>query len=143
MKIALSEKNIALLYDYGKKGRDALQSGDTIKAEEYFLAAWNSLPEPKTEHDYSQSLSRGLVSFYQDTRQFEKAFEWLNTMKSAYNNEPNPSIDFIEATVNYDAGKLNEAFTAFDSLHKKYKARPFQGSDPKYLKFFLENKKGK
>lgn len=120
-----------------------MQNGDTIKAEEYFLAAWNSLPEPKTEHDYSQSLSRGLVSFYQDTRQFEKAFEWLNTMKSTYDNESNPSIDFIEATVNYDAGKISEAFAIFDSLTRKYKARPFQGSDPKYLKFFLENKKDK
>ena len=103
-----------------------------------FLAAWRQLPEPKIEHDYAQSLSGGLVTFYRDTKQFEKAKEWLTVMRGAYGPGPDIYVEFLAATVYYDAGMLDDAFAIFDSAYKKFKQRPFQGEDRKYLQFYKE-----
>jgi len=123
-------------------GRDAWKSARVSEAEGYFLEAWNALPQPRTSYDYAQSISRGLVTFYRDTQQFPKAFQWLDVMREAYGPEPNDSVEFIGATVHFETGNLDEAFRIFDDLAKRLKLRPFQGKDPKYLDFYKKRSKG-
>ena len=112
--------------------------GDIQKAEDRFLDAWRLLPEPKIEYDYAQSLSRGLVIFYRDTKQFEKAEEWLGVVRDAYGPGPDVDVEFLAATVYYDAGMLDDAFAIFDTAYKKFRQRLFQGEDRKYLQFYRE-----
>jgi tetratricopeptide (TPR) repeat protein len=135
MKKPVAEDIVANIRAQSAAGREAWQQGDIQKAEDKFLDAWRLLPEPKTEYDYAQSLSRGLVTFYRETKQFEKARDWLVVMRDAY-GPPNDSVEFLAATVYYDAGILDDAFAIFDTLYKKFKQRPFQGEDRKYLQFY-------
>jgi tetratricopeptide (TPR) repeat protein len=116
--------------------RQAWERGNKQEAENLFLQAWGLLPEPPTEYDRAQSLSRALVTFFRDTGQFEKAKKWLNTMRLAYGPEPNESVEFMAGTVYFDGGESDEAFRIFDALFKKFKRRPFQGKDKKYLEFY-------
>jgi tetratricopeptide (TPR) repeat protein len=138
MKKPVPHEIVANISAQGKAGREAWQRGDIQKAEDMFLAAWRQLPEPKIEYDYAQSLSGGLVTFYRDTKQFEKAKEWLTVMRGAYGPGPDIYVEFLAATVYYDAGMLDDAFAIFDSAYKKFKQRPFQGEDKKYLQFYME-----
>jgi tetratricopeptide (TPR) repeat protein len=138
MKKPVSQEIVANISAQSKAGREAWQRGDTQKAEDRFLDAWRQLPEPKIEYDYAQSLSRGLVTFYRDTKEFEKAKEWLTVMRDAYGPGPDTSVEFLAATVYYDAGMLDDAFAIFDTAYKEFKQRPFQGEDGKYLQFYKE-----
>ena len=139
MKKSVPHEIVANISAQGKAGREAWQRGDIQKAEDRFLDAWRLVPEPKIEYDYyAQSLSRGLVTFYRDTKQFEKAKEWLTVMRDAYGSGPDVSVEFLAATVYYDAGMLDDAFAIFDTAYKEFKQRPFQGEDRKYLQFYKE-----
>ncbi len=140
MKQPLPENLKVQLYEHGKLGRQAWQRGAVEEAESHFIAAWNVLPEPKMDQDFAQSLSSGLVIFYRDTRQFEKAHKWLEVMRVTYGLGPNEYVEFLKGTVCFDSEALDEAFTIFDTLYKKFKARPFQGYDKKYLDFYKKRK---
>lgn len=139
MKQAVPADTESRISEKAAMGREAWKRGSIAEAEEHFLEVWELLPEPKTECDYyAQSLSRGLVTFYQETKQFEKAKHWLSVMREAYGPEPNDSVEFLAATVYFDEGNLDGAFRMFDSQFKKYRRRPFQGKDKKYLDFYLQ-----
>ena len=139
MKKPVPHEIVANISAQGKAGREAWQRADIQKAEDRFLDAWRLVPEPKTEYDYyAQSLSRGLVTFYRNTKQFEKAKEWLTVMRHAYGPGPNIDVEFLAATVYYDAGMLDDALAIFDAAYKKFRQRPFQGDDRKYLRFYRE-----
>jgi tetratricopeptide (TPR) repeat protein len=127
-------------------GREAWKKGDVRSAEKYFLSAWQCIPEPKVEYDYAQSLSGGIVEFYRETGQYQKAKHWIEIMRSAYkfpeaSEHSNDYVDFFAATVFYETGEFEVAFSIFDKQFKKYKARPFQGEDKKYLEFYMEESK--
>ncbi|MCC2596529.1 hypothetical protein LKR43_09260 [Pusillimonas sp. MFBS29] len=129
------------LYEYGALGRQAQEAGDFDQAEKYVLACWNCIPDPKLSYDHAQSLTADLVKFYRDIGQPGKAAEWLPLARQAYGPEPDPYIEFIAATVHYEAGELDQAFELFQRLFKAYKTRPFQGEEPKYLAFYLDRVK--
>lgn len=143
MSVKLSENEIQKIYDLGKRGREAWQSGDIKLAEELFQSAWDVLPSSKFECDYSQSISRGMTAFYRDTHQFEKANHWLDITRKAYGPEWNPSVEFLGATVYFEAGDLDQAFELFELLFKKYGKRPFEGEPSKYLDFYKKRAQGK
>ncbi|HYR88479.1 MAG TPA: hypothetical protein VE422_30650 [Terriglobia bacterium] len=130
------EDVVKKIREHGATGRQAWQRGDLKEAEEEFLHAWNSLPEPRTGYDHGQSLSRGLVTFYRDTRQFEKAKGWLDVTREAYESTSDPSVEFLAGTVHYEAGELDEAFRIFDGLYQQFGQRPFQGVKRDYLDFY-------
>jgi len=131
----------ATIVEKGTLGREAWKSGRISEAENYFLEGWNVLPEPRTNFDFAQSLSRGMVTFYRDTSQFEKAFKWLDVMRESYGPAPNDSVEFLAATVHFETGNRDEAFRIFDDQVKRFKFRPFQGKDPKYLNFYKSRSK--
>ncbi len=136
MKQSVAPDIVSSMFEKGALGRQAWQRGAIAEAEKYFLEIWELLPDPKTEYDRAQSLSRGLVTFYRDTKQFEKANRWLGVMREAYGPGPNESAEFLAATVYFEAGDLDRAFRIFDAQFKQYKQRPFQGENKKYLEFY-------
>jgi tetratricopeptide (TPR) repeat protein len=136
MKQTVPADIVARMNEKNASAREARQRGDSAEAEKCFLEAWSLLPEPKIDYDYAQSLSRVLVNFYRDTGQSDKAKKWLEVMRQAYGPEPDPSVEFMAGTVYFEAGELDAAFKIFDALHKKFKQRPFQGKDEKYLEFY-------
>lgn len=128
----------ALLAHAGR-GRTAWQAGDLAGAETEFLAAWSQIPEPQAAYDQAQSMASGLVAFFMQTRQFDKAAVWLQRMREVYGPSPDASeADFIAAALAYETGQLDAAFDGFHALYKRFKRRPFQDEDPKYLKFYLQ-----
>lgn len=130
------------IHQIGARGREAWKQGQLDKAEEEFLAAWKEVPEPKEEFDYGQILSTGLVGFFRDTKQFEKAYHWLEVVRRAYRADEtsDPGIGFLVGTVHFESGRLDDAFSVFDKLFKEFKGRPFQGADKKYLDFYKKRK---
>src|SRR5579885_2614580 len=95
------------------RGREAWKQGNIDQAEQDFLAARAEVSEPKPEFDYGQILSRGLVLFFRDTRQFDKAYQWLGVMRQAYaaNENSDPDIAFLAATVHFESGRFDESFS--------------------------------
>jgi tetratricopeptide (TPR) repeat protein len=131
------------LYEYGALSAKAEEEGDITSAEKYFLAAWNSIPDPKLTYDHAQSMTADLAVFYRNIGQPQKAKEWLPLAREAYGPESDPHVEFIAATVHYEAGELDEAYALFDALFKGYKSRPFQGEKPDYLAFYMDRAKAK
>ena len=132
---------VTAIYSHGKKGREALERGDIGAAEADFIAAWNQLPEPKAQYDLSQSLSVGIISFYRDTKQFDKAKRWFDTLRAAYGPGVNDYAEFLIGTVYFDAGDVDRAFEIFHDQYKRLKQAPFAGEDKRYLQFYKKRAK--
>lgn len=128
-----------------KKAWQVRDEGDLALAESLLMKAWKLIPEPVFEYAvYPQVYSRVIVEFYRDSNQPAKAEEWLKVVRQAHSpmtNASAASIEFLEATVWHDGGKLNEAFAQFKNLHKQYKLRPFQDKQPRWKEFFLNRLK--
>ena len=137
MQKKLPSDSEAILLARAKEGREAWASRDLASAEVAFLRAWDAIPEPRAEYDYSQSLARGMVTFFRDTRQFDKVHSWVAIVRELYPPK-DPAIEFLVATVHFEEGSLDAAFAIFDSLYRAYKRRPFKEQDPRYLQFFLD-----
>jgi hypothetical protein len=118
-------------------GRACWKSGDLAGAEARFLEAWDLIPEPKVEWDYSQSLSSGFVTFYRDTGQPAKALPWIDTVAAIYDASPasETHVAMFRGTVLFEMGDLDGALEAFRPQFEKHGKRPFAGEDPKFLKF--------
>lgn len=83
----------------------------------------------------------GNLVFYRDSKQFEKARQWLEVARESYGPGRNETIEFLAATLWYEMGDFDKAFEEFDRQYKAFKTRPFQGKDKKYLDFYLSRKK--
>lgn len=125
----------AKLDEYSALGREAWDAGDLDAAERNLLKAWNSIPEPRTEYEYADSMTTGLAQFFRDTGQAGKAKPWVELAREIYGEDP--YIDFLAATVHYGAGEFDDAYVLFDNLFQQFRRRPFQGEDPAYLDFYL------
>ncbi|MFK1432507.1 hypothetical protein ACIU0H_02455 [Pseudomonas aeruginosa] len=143
MKKNLTEQQLNSLKGYSKEGRAYWQAGDIALAEEKFLHAWSVIPEPKEEYDYAQSLSRGLVTFYRNVKDYERAKSWIPVMALMYGSASDPSVQFLAGTVHFEAGEFDHAFSLFKSLYDSFGTRPFQGEEKKYLDFLKERLKEK
>src|SRR3546814_19384882 len=93
------------------------------------------MPVPKLAYDHAQSMTAGLVTFYRDIGQVQKAKDWLPLARQAYGPEPDSYIAFLAATVHFEAGELDQAFALFDELFTASQSRPFHGEKPAYLAF--------
>ncbi len=142
MKIKVGPEVDAQIAALGAGFLPARRSGALDEAERILLGTWALIPEPKLEHDYyPQSLSRTLVEFYRDTKQHDKAKQWLTTLGAAYDVEDladDPSCAMLAGTVYYEAGEHERAFLYFRKLYTDFKRRPFKSSDPRYLEFTLD-----
>lgn len=123
------------IQNLGAEGRNAWNNGKLDDAEKLFLECWAAVPEPKLEYDYSQILSGGLVRFFRDSRQLEKALHWISVMRKAYDSNTDLDVEFLAATVHYEANDLDKAYEIFETQYRKFGKRPFEGADKKYLSF--------
>lgn len=137
----LTDQQLSSLQKYANEGRVAWKSGDIEKAESKFLNAWTCIPEPKIDYDYAQSLARGLVVFYRDTRKYESAKSWIEVMTLLYGSSSDPSVQFLAATVHFDAEEFDQAYELFRQLYASFEKRPFDGEDKKYLEFVKRRSK--
>ncbi len=128
------------LIEFGGRGRESVASGDLAGAEREFLNGWNVLPEPKARWDRTPSLTHAMVLFYRNSGQFSKADQWLARARALYDDSSAgvTTVDFLEASVRFEEGRLDEAYALFDKLYQGYKERPFQGDKAEYLKFYKE-----
>lgn len=122
--------------------RQARATGDQSRCDALLLSAWQLIPEPRVTYDRAQGTLGAIVSNYRDTGRADEARHWIPTLRTAYGDgvAGKAHVDFIEATVLMELGHLDEAFSLFESLHKQYGRRPFQGTNSKYLKFYQTRK---
>ncbi|MCF5694880.1 hypothetical protein GIV23_27375 [Pseudomonas sp. PA-1-2A] len=143
MEPTLTPEQIEKISNLSKEGREYWKKNQLSEAESCFLRAWGIMQSPTLTLDYSQSIARGLVAFFKETKQYEKAISWLTVMHDLYTPKPSDYVEFIAATVYFDAGKTSAAYEIFDKQYKKYGKRPFTDEDKKYLNFYLTQKKCK
>lgn len=144
MPLTLPDDARQRLREHAKLARAAVAAGDRATAESEFLAAWKCIPEPYAQYSESQMASRAMVEFYRDGGQPEQARHWLGIARELYAGATSiVAIDFLGATVEFDAGNRDAAFAAFDALYKRFKTRPFEGQPKKYLDFYRQRAAGR
>jgi tetratricopeptide (TPR) repeat protein len=142
MKKQLNKEAESKIQNLGKIGRAAWLQGNIEQAEEIFLQCWDTIPEPKLDYNYSQILSGGLVKFFRDSHQIEKAKNWITIMRKAYEPGINLDVEFLAATVYYEENELSKAYEIFQNQYETYGSRPFEGENKKYLDFTISRTKG-
>lgn len=140
MESTLTPEQIEKIGILSTEGREYWKKNQLSEAESCFLRAWGIMQSPKSTLDYSQSIARGLVTFFKETKQYEKAINWIAVMHDLYTPQPSEYVEFIAATVYFDAGKTSIAYEIFDKQYKKYGKRPFTDEDKKYLNFYLRQR---
>lgn len=120
--------------------RRARERGDWAEVERLLLRGWELIPEPKVEYDRAQSTVSVLVDHYRDHGNPTEAKRWLPVLETAYGHD-DPSFRMSSGTVAFVAGELDDAYRIFDALYRAWGKRPFEGMDPKYLRFYLDRKK--
>lgn len=122
---------------YAAAGRDAWRErGDIDGAEHDFLRAWNVIPDPKTEWDWSGSFVGGLLTFFIETGQAQKALAWLPEYEKHYGDTAD--LHVWQGIVRFELGQHHAAFEAFQRVHDAYGYRAFRDEDPKYWQFYRE-----
>lgn len=126
------------MFALGAKGREALSKNDEEAAEKAFLACWDLLPDPKEQWDMAPSIAESIAVFYINFKKFREADEWVAKTARMYGDSAAASANsnFLKASLEYERGNLDDAFSLFDGLYKAYKERPFQSQKPEYLKFY-------
>jgi len=135
----LEERFLAI----AKRGRTAWLAGDTAEAEHRFLESWDMIPEPKSAYDYGQITSYGIAVFYRDTAQFEMARKWAMVARDIYGEgeAASVSMDELAATIQFESGDLDGAYTLFEPHYRKYGRRVFEGHRKEFIDFIKSRKK--
>lgn len=118
-----------------------LNGGDSVRAEESLLQAWEALPPPRDEWDFGQLVIQQAIGFYLKTNRPAEAQQWLDPLASSFGSKDDGTVAMISGTVYYEVGDFHAAFERFDFLHEQFGKRPFQGRDKKYLNFYLDESK--
>jgi tetratricopeptide (TPR) repeat protein len=133
------DSKIAPLWECFQEARD---TGDMEQAEKFALAAWNELPEPKLSWDfYANVIPYDLVEFYRHLKRFKEAASWLELARESYGPGRDISIEFLAASLKFEQGDLDGAFTEFNRQFKMFGKRAFRGEPAKYLAFTLKRRK--
>jgi len=120
------------------------QAGNCARAVELANNAWAEVPEPKFGWDVTNSFVIGIAETYRDCQLYEPAINLLNDLFSAKavdSFEDGPY--FMMGTTYYEMGDFENSLKWLSQANTISKGRCFREEDPKYLKFFLENKKDK
>ena len=82
-----------------------------------------------------------LMTFYRDWGDFGQAAAWLRMARESYGPGPNVSVEFVAATIAYESGAFDDAFTEFNRQYEHFGRRAFEGEDPKYLAFTMKRRR--
>lgn len=119
------------------------KAGNLEKAILLANSAWEDIPKPKFDWDVSKSFVLSIAETYRDCKLFDKAINLLEELfsaKTVKSHQDGPY--FMMGTTYYEAGDTKNAIKWLSEANAISKGRCFREEDPKYLKFFLENKKG-
>lgn len=121
-------------------GYEKVTAGEYEVAEKHYLTAWEIFPEPKYDWDSSQITLYDISAFYLKWKKFDQALEWANlvfrTTLSPRDGSPYLTIGIIY----FECDDFEKAFDYFSKTFEVSKRRGFQGSDKKYLEFYLKHK---
>jgi tetratricopeptide (TPR) repeat protein len=118
------------------------KQGDAKAVEDLYLLAWDKVPEPKSAWSDSQALLLHILHYYLRKEQAKKCLPYLDILRDLYpEGEKDGTVAIYFGIINYEVGNYDKAFSFFDFLFKKYKSRPFQGRDKKYLEFYMTEAK--
>lgn len=140
LDVTIRDKIDALLIESYKE----LQAKNFNRAIELANIAWIEIPEPKFDWDVTNSFTMGVAETYRDCKIFDAAIKLLNELfasRSVESHEDGPY--FLMGTTYYEMGDTDNALKWLTQANAISKGRCFREEDQKYLKFFLENKKGK
>lgn len=119
-------------------GYEKVSAGDFEGAERHYLDAWGIFPEPKFDWDSSQITLYDIAAFYLKWGKFDKALAWANlvfkTTVSPRDGTPYLTIGIIY----FESHDIDNAYEYFKKTFELSKQRGFQGSDKKYLEFYLK-----
>ncbi|HBP6102121.1 hypothetical protein HMPREF2719_21520 [Pseudomonas aeruginosa] len=63
-------------------------------------------------------------------------------MEEMYGSKSDPSVQFLAATVHFEAEEFELAYALFKGLYDSFGKRPFEGEDKKYLEFVQQRAQG-
>ena len=140
---SLNENILSALRELGQKTRLALENKDADAAQSLLEDGWNLIPDPKECYDITERKIIASIRLMAHSNKPEYALRWINEL----NNFPPSPIDdepvFLIGVTHFQLRNLSKAFEYFEKAYVLSKGRCFREEDPKYLKFYLENKKGK
>lgn len=122
-------------------GMKAELRGDFADAASRYLAAWQLLPTPRVVWDTSEILALNLVEVHARQQNFAEALKWLEQADLSSQNMTNAGPTMWYGRIKLEQGDMDEAFLAFDSLHRAWGTRLFVGHPEKYLAFYQGEKK--
>lgn len=117
---------------------------DMIFNEQFAILshAWEMLPEPKLEWDYSVSLLKFLCNLHIKFERFEESEAWLDLLMKS----PMPELDTMPyvygGVIMFHLGRFSEAMQMLTKAHDKRGNRALQSLSPEVRKFF-NNGEGK
>jgi hypothetical protein len=151
--MAFSELNINEIIEFGKKSVVELKNNNLNKFEEYAENGFTIFPKIVEDEDIkSQFMDLGyryikmILKGHLDNKNFEPAKKWLDRMME-FNSTAHFSdeeVKFYCGKYFYETGNFDEAYKQWHEVVKqsgKNKKRFFEMEDPKYWKFYNEQKK--
>lgn len=124
--------------------RNNLELGEIELAVNMATTAWAKVPEPKFGWDVSKSFVSSVARIYRNSKKFDAALTLMNELFSSgtvKKHQDGPY--FLLGTIYFEMGDKLESIEWLSQANEISKGRCFREQDPKYLKFFLENKKDK
>lgn len=117
---------------------EATKSGDIQTALDHINDAW-TIVEGRVYSDWQMRLARNGVTIAHKGGDFAAARIWLARLRPFYDapGDPDPTMEYIEASIDHDAGEADRAHARFAALLKKWGKRPFREGDPRHLAFAL------
>lgn len=117
---------------------EAARAGDVPAALGHLDAAW-AIAGDGADADWLMRLARNGVTVAHKGGDFTAARHWLARLRPFYDapGQPDPSMEYIEASIDHDAGDLDRAHARFETLLRKWGRRPFKGGEPRHLAFAL------
>jgi hypothetical protein len=106
------------------------------------LSAWEMLPEPKLEWDYSVSLLKFLCNLCIKFEKFEESEQWLDLLMKS----PMPELDTMPyvygGIIMFHLGRFSEAMQMLSKAHEKRGNRALQSLPSEVRKFFNSRRGG-
>lgn len=95
------------------------------------------LADAEANAEWAMRLARNGVTIARAASDHAAARAWLKRLRPFYDRpgQPDATMEYLEAAVDYDAGELDAAHARFAALLKEWGSRPFAAGDGKYLAF--------
>ena len=118
-----------------QKGDQFAQIDQADDALDQYEAAWQLLPDPKTDWPAATWILIAVGDVHSHNRDFAAAAETLNQSLNYPDGETNPFIWLRLGQSLFEIGDLNHAANALETAYKISGDELFADEDPKYLNF--------